>query len=81
MKGGEIMAIVQYDCTVKCGERSITVPVFTASKDKAVIRKIAIRKTEEHLQDFEIPYSKEDIKPVGYRNRGSFEVMPVDENI
>lgn len=75
------MAVVQYDCTVKCGDRSITVPVFTASKDKAVIRKIAIRKAEEHLQDFEIPYAKEDIKPVGYKTRGSFEVMPDEENV
>lgn len=68
--------MIKYECLVEAPNRSLTVPVFTESTDKKTIKGKALITASQHLKDLGIEHDLKDLKPIGFKNCGSWEVMP-----
>lgn len=68
--------MIKYECLVEAPSRSLTVPVFTESTDKKTIKGKALIAASRFLKELEIEHDIKDLKPIGFKNCGSWEVMP-----
>lgn len=68
--------MVKYECLVKTPSRSLIVQVFTESTDKKTIKGKALIEASQYLKGLGVEHDIKDLKPIGFRNLGTWEVMP-----